>query len=271
MKKLTKILIVIYSIILAGACGLLIYINFINKETGFISNRHLIPVVIVFVLGVAKMINGEFSSNKSLNFYRKSYQDIIKDSFEDDRKSLNLLLKALRCYNKNQFNKAIVILENLLSKCRTNNEKYSVNLFKALVLTDQNQNEEAITIYEDMIFHGYADSRIFSNLMKLYTEIGDYEKAESTGLQAISANPSNYNAHNNLAYLYFSNGAYDEAIKYALQCLKIKNNFVEALTLLFVIFSLQDNLQEAENYKRQAIANGRSAKVLQDTLEFYRG
>lgn len=107
--------------------------------------------------------------------------------------------------------------------------------------------------------------------MKLYTEIGDYEKAESTGLQAISANPSNYNAHNNLAYLYFSNGAYDEAIKYALQCLKIKNNFVEALTLLFVIFSLQDNLQEAENYKRQAIANGRSAKVLQDTLEFYRG
>lgn len=87
MKKITKIFIVIYSLILAGVCGLLIYINFIYKETGFISNRHLIPVVIVFVLGIAKMINGEFSSSKSLNFYKKNYQDIIKDSFEDDRKS----------------------------------------------------------------------------------------------------------------------------------------------------------------------------------------
>lgn len=271
MKKITKIFLVAYSVIFAGACGLLIYINFINKKADFISNRQLVPIVGAFALGIAKMITRDSSSSNSLNFYKRSYQEIIKDSFEADKKSYIMLLKALRYYNNDKFNKASALLDNLIPNCRYNNEKYAVNLFRALIFTDQEQNENAIQIYEDLIAQGLADSRIFSNLMNLYTDTGDYEKAQSTALLAIRTNPSNYIAYNNLAYLFFNNGNYEEAIKNALQCLKLKNNFVEALTLLFIIYSLQDNTQEAEIYKRQAIASGRSAKVLQETLEYYRG
>lgn len=269
MNYFKKILFVIYCVIFFGLVGLLIYINFINTDVYYVSNKQLIPVILAFLYGIVKSFNKNADYEDSLKFYKDSYSDILKDSFESDKKSLNNLLKALRLYNENKYDKSIEILDGLLGKCQSINEKYSVLLFKALNYSDSNRFDEAIEVYENMILFGLGDSRVLSNLMNRYNYNGEFDKACELGHQAISIDPRNCAAYNNLAYLYFNDGNYDEALKYANQCLEIKSNFIQAITLLFIIYSLQGNSEQVEIYRKKAVANGRSNAELQEILEQY--
>ena len=142
-------------------------------------------------------------NSHGLNFYKKAYSHLIKDSFSDNKKQLAKLLKALKLYNDDKFQKALSILSDLEAECNTTNEKYSVYLFEAFIHTDLGDNKEAIDIYEKMINNGIADSRIFSNLLNIYKEEGNFEKAYEAGIQAIHVDPKSCNAYNNFAYFLF--------------------------------------------------------------------
>ena len=122
-----------------------------------------------------------------------------------------------------------------------------------------------------MINNGIADSRIFSNLLNIYKEEGNFEKAYEAGIQAIHVDPKNCNAYNNFAYFLFSDGNYEEAEEYAKDALKIKNNLVEAITLLYIIYTVEGRTDDADVYEKKAIANGRSKKELNELLEYYIG
>ena len=270
MNKVTKVLFIIYSFIFVALIGFLIYINFFDSKIDFISNRHLVALIFAFLLGIAKVLTKN-QNKHNLNFYKKVYSHIIKDSFSENKKQLTQLLKAVKFYNDNKFSKALELLSDLERKCNTNSEKYSVYLFEALIHSDSENDDEAIEIYENMINHGIADSRVFSNLLNIYKEKGDFEKAYDAGIQAIHTDPKNCNAYNNFAYFLFSDGNYEEAEEYAKKALEIKNNFVESITLLYLIYTIEGRSKEAETFERKAVSNGRSKKELEEILEYYIG
>lgn len=78
-------------------------------------------------------------------------------------------------------------------------------------------------------------------------------------------------AYNNLASSSFHNGDYDQAIEYAKKCIEIKNDFLPSIKLLYLIYSLNEDPEQAELYARKAVANGVSKKELKDALEYYMG
>ena len=73
------------------------------------------------------------------------------------------------------------------------------------------------------------------------------------------------------AYFLFSDGNYEEAEEYAKKALEIKNNFVESITLLYLIYTIEGRSKEAETFERKAVSNGRSKKELEEILEYYIG
>lgn len=268
MSKTNKILLVIYIIALAFFIGLAVYINFINKDSQIITNSRLATVSAAFIIGIMRILNRS-SGRKSLAFYKQFYAENIKDSFSDNRRNLKKLLKATRFYNEDKYEKSLALLDELLPECEISAERYSVNLFKALSYEDMGQDQKAIEVYELMMKSGIADSVAFSNCLSLYNKTGEHEKAYEAARRAIYSDPKNYNAYNNLAYLYFADGNYEEAVQNAKKCLELKSNMLGSITLLYIIYKLENNDAEAEIYEKMAVANGRSRKELRETLEYY--
>lgn len=271
MSKFNKTILIIYSVILAFLIGFLIYKNYFTTKFDYVSTKRLVTVIFASLIAVIKLSTRSTGNRKTLGYYKKFYSETIKDSFADNKKNLKTLLKAAQYYNEDKFSAALNLLSSLKSECSTNNERYAVNIFSALINTDTGNTEDAIEIYERMIQMGIADSVIFSNLLNLYKEEGNSQKAYETGLRAIHADPKNVMAYNNFAYFLFNDGNYDEAEEYAKKALEIKSNTIEAITLLYIIYTLENKTEEAELYERKSIANGRSKKVLKEIMDYYLG
>lgn len=271
MSKFNKTILIIYSVILAFLIGFLIYKNYFTTKFDYVSTKRLVTVIFASLIAVIKLSTRSTGNRKTLGYYKKFYSETIKDSFADNKKNLKTLLKAAQYYNEDKFSAALDLLSSLQSECHTNNERYAVNIFSALINTDTGNTEDAIEIYERMIQMGIADSVIFSNLLNLYKEEGNSQKAYETGLRAIHADPKNVMAYNNFAYFLFNDGNYDEAEEYAKKALEIKSNTIEAITLLYIIYTLENKTEEAELYERKSIANGRSKKVLKEIMDYYLG
>ena len=269
-KRLKISLTVLYLAAIVFFIGLLVFANFTDRGKALsLPTPKLIAVLMAFSLGLVKL--AQRSGGNSLDFYRESYAEIIRGSFQDDKKLMRRFLKALAHYNDDEFRKSIDLLDSILPSCKTNEERYSVEIFRALNYTDWGKLTEAAGIYESMVESGMADSRIYANLVNAYHDLGDYEKACKLGKAAIEFDPRNYSAYNNLAYSFFRSGDYAAARGYAENCLELKNSFLPAIRLLYIIHSLDGNDAEAELYAKRAVANGMSRKDLKEMIEHYTG
>ena len=272
MKKGLRIFFLILSILgLLVFLGLLVYKNFFDTTLfPSLQNRHLITLSVAFVAALIKLFTRP-SSSRSLSYYKNFYAEIIGDAFSDDKKNLRKFLEAVRYYNQDKYEKASVGLNSIKNSCRSRAEKYCVNLFLALNYTDCGDSDSAEKIYEEMINSGIADTRVFSNLSDLYKDSGDFEKSLSVGKRAVDYDRDNYIAHNNLASAYFKNGDFENAAESAKKCLELKNNFLPSIKLLYLIYTLEGNKEQAEIYERKSIANGFSKKDLEEVLKYYLG
>ncbi len=268
MSKINKILLIIFSIIFVALIGFLVYIQFFNSLNDIIKTKQLVTIIFAFLVAIIKIITRN-KDTSWLTVYKKTYEDTIKDSFDNNRKNLKTLLKALRLIDEEKYQESINLLQSLEEKCQTRNEQYSIKLFIAVNNKYLGNVEKTVEIYEDMINKGIADSRIFSNLLNCYSELGEYDKAYDTGMRAIHADPKNHNAYHNFAYFLFEDGNYEEAEEYAKKALEINNKLIETITLLYIIYSIEGREEEAEIYAKKSIANGRSKKELKEILEYY--
>ncbi len=274
MKKGLKIAFcIVYGLALAFVAAVLLYREFVNKDLfPSFDNRHAVTLCVALTIALIKLFTRTSGgTGKSLAYYKKFYKDIIKDSFEDNKKLQRKFLKAVLFYNIDKFNKSITYLNSILPECKRMQEKYCVNIFLALNYSDCGDTESAVKVYENMIDESIADSTVYSNLMLLYKDNGDFVKADEIGKKAIVYDPHNYTAYNNLASSSFHNGDYDQAIEYAKKCIEIKNDFLPSIKLLYLIYSLNEDPEQAELYARKAVANGVSKKELKDALEYYMG
>lgn len=86
---------------------------------------------------------------------------------------------------------------------------------------------------------------------------GDFESALKHYNKSIEIKPDNYFAYINRANYYFRINEYDNAVANAKKALEIKNNGVEAASLLTVIYALTNDDENKKKYYHIAITSGR--------------
>lgn len=268
MSKLYKILLVVFCVIFVELALFLAYITFINPAFNVIEKEYIYAAMTGFAIAIFK-VTKQARNKTTISQYELLYQNYIKDSFSEEPKKLDKLLKGIKYFNEDKFDAAIKIFESLIPDCTTRTEKYAVNLFLALTYSDKGNPQKEIEIYKSMILKGYADYTVHSNLILSYRNLGEYENAYEAGKAALYADSKNYNAIDSLAWTYFDDGKFEEAIENAKKALEIKNDFLPSITLLYIIYNIEGNEEEAKIYERKAIVNGRSKKELEERLEYY--
>ena len=207
---------------------------------------------------------------RNLAFYDSQYREFTSIAFIDAPAHKKKLLRALRLYNEDNFEKSLNLLSSLKPVCKSRDDLYTVGLFTALVLTDMRLEDDAIIIYNALINMNITSSTIYGNLGSLYSSKGSYDEAISNLHLAIQNDESNPAPYSNLAKLYFDKHDFDIAERYALKALDVNFKFRQAASLLAIIYSLEGDTDRAEKYTHIAITNGENPNKLKNAIEYYR-
>lgn len=122
------------------------------------------------------------------------------------------LANARQLLSAGQPNEALTVADNFLSK-RPNDA--NMLFLKGLILTEQNQNSQAIAVFTRLTERYPSLPEPYNNLAVLYASSGQYDKARVALEAAIRTNPSYATAHENLGDLYakLASQAYDKALQ----------------------------------------------------------
>ncbi len=233
--------------------------------------RNLFRTMSITCLCVLGLIRtSEKQSRKSLDFYDAFYADILKEAFISQPFWRKKLLCAVRLFDEGHYEKAIKYLTDLRQRCQSNEDFYAVYLFAARSYTDMELYVQAEQIYQQLINANLANSRIYSNMGSVQNKQGKLKKALRSYEYALDYDRDNANAWNNIAQAYFQVGEFEQAIPYAERALQINPKLNQASALLAIIYSLNDDVENAEKYFHMAISSGRDPKQLREGIEHYR-
>ncbi len=207
---------------------------------------------------------------RSLKFYEAQYINEIGAAFSNDPIYKKRLLRAVRLYNENNFNKALKYLSNLKPVCKTREDVHAVGLFIGLIFTDMDFKDDAILIYKQIIDMNAASSTVYGNLGSLYSGMGNYDDAIASLRLAIQNNKKNPAAYHNLANLYFDTFDFENAKAYALKALEINHKFRQSASLLAIIYSVEEDNANAEKYSHIALSSGENPHRLKNAIEHYK-
>jgi Flp pilus assembly protein TadD/ketosteroid isomerase-like protein len=126
--------------------------------------------------------------------------------FADDAADVNKLLRA------GQFAEALNKTDAFLVK---NPRDKQMRFLKGIILTEQNRNAEAITLFTKLTEDFPDLPEPYNNLAVLFASTGQYDKARTALDMAIRTNPTYATAHENLGDVYakLASQAYDKALQ----------------------------------------------------------
>ena len=87
---------------------------------------------------------------------------------------------------------------------------------------------------------------------------------------AIQYDPKNVSAYSNFANMYFRNFDFDNAKIYAQQAIAVNHKFLPSLSLLAIIYSLEEDVSNANKYFHMAVSSGRNPDDLKDAISYYK-
>jgi len=87
---------------------------------------------------------------------------------------------------------------------------------------------------------------------------------------AIQNDEKNPAPYNNLAKLYFDTYDFENAKRYALKALEVNHKFRPSATLLAIIYSLEEDKENAEKYSHIALSSGETPERLKRAIEHYK-
>ncbi|MBI3231096.1 MAG: tetratricopeptide repeat protein [Burkholderiales bacterium] len=111
-----------------------------------------------------------------------------------------------------QFNEAMAKVDAVLTQRPRDAQ---MRFLKGLILTEQNKNAEAITVFTKLTEDYPELPEPHNNLAVLYASSGQYDKARAALEAAIRTNPTYATAHENLGDVYakLASQAYDKALQ----------------------------------------------------------
>lgn len=227
--------------------------------------------ILIIMAGLAiswvKLFRPGRRGTRNLEFYRKSYADIVDDTFVKDEKSFKQLLKCTKYFNENKHKKALAILDELWRKCRTGRETTAVLILSALIKEDMGDIGGAVADYEKLLRFDGTCARAWSNLGLIYSDNGDYQKAIECYKSAITYAPNDAIYQNNMANAYFRMGEYNLAIEHAEKSLAANGKTYQAATLLSMIYATLGDEELCKKYFTVAVTNGQDPERLRVAIE----
>lgn len=198
------------------------------------------------------------------------YQKDILGAFDGEEKKKRKLLWAIYCFRQGKYVKAIELLKKLEPKCEKPSDHKAVLLFSALSYSNLGQDIQAIYSYEKAIKNGYGTSNIYNNLGHLYAKSQDVMQAHKNYDLAIYFDNTNVIAYYNKAQLCLKDNNHSLAEELIKKSLEINPNYRPSLTLLAVIYTLDEKNDAAIIAKGKAIENGESANTIDKLIAYYK-
>lgn len=262
MKKVLPI--ILYSIVILAAGGLLVYYGLVEKT---LESGDLIKGLLIIAAALIGMLrprrNRTVVSKKAT--YQKAYAEFIQNAFSNDRKSEKKLYNAIHDYNRNRPSAAIATLEKLRPQCHRTSDLRAVTVFHALCLDDMGLYKKAIEQY-DAAIQMHPSSTLYSNMGLCYQRLGQPDAAVTCYQNAILQDSNNAIAHNNLASHYFQQGEYAEALRCSKNAIAIDAKMHQALSCAAVCCALLGEETEYKKYYRQAVAAGYDGNTIKRTI-----
>lgn len=263
MKYRVLRIINILSLILAA--GVFVYELAFAKERDIKLMTKAGSVALVLLLSFLKIRHKSSPFNSYI--YRDFYKKIIGDAFRNDPRAMKLLTNAITDYNYNKFEKAIRTLDVLLDRhCADSSEFSAVLMFKALCLSESGQKNAAAECYEQLLFHDYSNSTVWSNLGLIYADLGKMQKAEQAYENAITYDPESPSAYTNFSVLLLHKGDAEKALKYSEKALELDPKLNQAASAAAVASQLLGDEEKLQKYKKLHTLNGGNARELEQTL-----
>lgn len=266
---MNKIMIrILLMLLMVGILCLYVYDLAVNHTKPTEHLFRTLSVVFICLAGISRTFGKR--NRKKLDVYDDQFSDVLQGAFSDQPFWRKKLLCAVRLFDEGNYHKAIKYLTDLKDKCRYQQDYYAVFLFAGRSFTEMGMYEHAQSAYQALINAEIANSRIFSNLGHVQIEIGECQKALKNYETALEYDRDNPYAYNNLAGAYFRLFEFEKATEYALKALQIKPQMYQAAGLLAVIYSLNEDMENAEKYSHIAISNGKDPSELKEAIEHYR-
>lgn len=260
-----KLRIIILTVLSVTVIGILVYIMI---STGAANNTLLRAFVILIglVASIVK-ISARVSPTRILRQYEKIYTKTIGDAFSNNKSNRKHLLEIARCFAEDKLEKGLSEANKLWNKCETVGDKKAVGTFKALILTDLGDKEEAKVIYEYLVNDlGIQDDTIYSNLGLIYSESGDYDNAVKYYTLANKINPNNAYAWTNAAFVLIRLFEIDKAIECAENAIRIDYKMYNAYEILAAAYTYKGDTKLAKKYYHTAIVNGANKSALKEFI-----
>ena len=271
MKK-NKTNIIITVLIIAVIIGLIAYYLYdvIYNKTPYDDNLfRMLAVICMLIATVIRLHKAGSGRRNGLDVYEKAYANELGYAFMNKPFQRKKLLCACRLYDESNYRKSLKYLFQLLQEVEFERDSVPVLLFIALCYTDAGVTDEAIKVYYDLLKIDPNNPQVHSNLGGLFIDEGDFESALKHYNKSIEIKPDNYFAYINRANYYFRINEYNNAVDDAKIALEIKNNGVEAASLLAIIYALTNDDENKKKYYHIAITSGKHPEELNEAIQFY--
>ena len=264
--KRKKLYMIIVILLIVATAGFYVYDMFVLHSGAF--KNPFRPLALICLL-VGVLLRTSQGGRKSLSIYEKAYDKELKGAFQDRPFLRKKLLCACRLYNEANYHKALKYLAQLYKDASSDSDKKAVLLFVALCYTDARVPGEAIKAYQELLNYAPANVQAHNNLGLLYFGEGDFETARYHYDKAIHFDPDHYYTYINRANYFFRTEAYDLAIEDCNQALAIKNNGVEAASLLTILYAMRQDEENKKKYFHLAITSGKKPEDLNEAIRYY--
>lgn len=252
--------------ILAAAFGGVIVVLYL---TGLceISEKNFGKGMVLFLTYFIAVVRYSKKCANSKKNLKNDYAFVIKDAFENDKKSFNKLIDCIFLFNNDKNKKAIKGLKQLFPLCIRLQDKVAVLMFLALCHEEIHDDANAILYYEQLLAIDITNSTAWSNLGMLYKKNHRTDKAREAYQQAIYYDSDNANAYNNMGVYFYQNGEYELAKEYGLKAFQLDNSLATASSLLALSYAALGEAKEAEKYCKIYASHNKDVKALSAMVE----
>ena len=189
---------------------------------------------------------------ESANYYMK----VLNMGKTDDKIYLNLSISLIKSGN---YKIAIKYLNKLLEQNHNLSKVYYLLAYSSYYQIDKkNRNEDTvkpiISYLEKSIELNETYKPAYSLIGKIYEQIEQYEHSRTWYRKALFSNVENSEEfYGFIAYSYFKENKFDDAIKYYKKAIKKNKNYMSAYCNIANIYVIQKKYDKAEKVYKQVI------------------
>lgn len=174
------------------------------------------------------------------------HEELTASGFVGDR--LKSSIKALSCFQRNKYEKALKILDKMVDTSCNSKDKAFAHFFKGVVYKEMRLFHPSEKEYKIAIelYDGYY--KFHNCLGWVYQVMEDYTAAINEYNSALQLNSSSFLAYTNLSAVYLYLGQFDEAIEKGLKSIQLNPTRCEAYSSLTLAYAHIGDINKTREY-----------------------